>query len=313
LRGYELSKLAAFTAQGCAFAHLLQGDLDAARHIQLADLEGAPGIAMTQTSRAAVGVRLAYYAGDDAGADRFATAEAMDRAFASGETQNLGLLAGCVAAHYDETDRREEAAALRARALQSLRSFDYSFWLLDQLAAGANPAERRAARAIIERAANDLAARASLVLFDARLARASRKPGAKEIAADAAAAFEAIGWPWERAQALEIAGRYAEALDVCRRHGFERHAVKLADRRRRARHRTGRRALTKRELEVARLAAAGESNRAIAQRLFIGERTVETHIASIFDRFDLASRRQLSALVDELGEPPGEVTEKPSP
>lgn len=53
------------------------------------------------------------------------------------------------------------------------------------------------------------------------------------------------------------------------------------------RHRTG---LTLREMEVAQLAAGGLSNREIAARLFIGERTVETHIAAIFDRFDLTSQ-----------------------
>lgn len=47
-----------------------------------------------------------------------------------------------------------------------------------------------------------------------------------------------------------------------------------------------------------RLAAEGKSNREIAALLSIGERTVETHIAAIFDRFDLTSRRQLAGLVD---------------
>lgn len=55
--------------------------------------------------------------------------------------------------------------------------------------------------------------------------------------------------------------------------------------------------LTVRELEVAQLAASGKSNREIAQALFIGERTVETHIAAIFDRFDLTSRHQLARIL----------------
>ncbi|MFZ0683508.1 MAG: helix-turn-helix transcriptional regulator [Candidatus Cybelea sp.] len=56
--------------------------------------------------------------------------------------------------------------------------------------------------------------------------------------------------------------------------------------------------MTPREGEVVRLAIEGKSNREIAELLSIGERTVETHIAAIFDRFDLTSRRQLAALVD---------------
>ena len=63
----------------------------------------------------------------------------------------------------------------------------------------------------------------------------SRAQAAKTLACDAAGFFEEIGWPWGRAQALEI--------------------------------------------------------------LAIGERTVETHIAAIFDRFDLSSRRELSRIL----------------
>lgn len=82
-------------------------------------------------------------------------------------------------------------------------------------------------------------------------------------------------------------------------HGYVRHARALEAARRRARHRAGAQTLTLRELEVARLAALGKSNRAIAAELFIGERTVETHIAAIFDRFDLTSRGQLQSVVND--------------
>jgi DNA-binding NarL/FixJ family response regulator len=45
---------------------------------------------------------------------------------------------------------------------------------------------------------------------------------------------------------------------------------------------------------------AGMSNRRIAETLAISRRTVETHIASVFDRFDLSSRVQLVDLVASL-------------
>lgn len=296
----EFGKVAASTIQGTAFAALLAGDLNAVRAGQLQDAKLPPGIAMTQTARAALGIRLAYYEGDDEEAARLATPESLEHAFASGETQRIGLLGGCVAAFYDATGRRDEARALRSRVLPALHCADFSFWLLDQLAAGENRDERERARELLVEAATDpgnLAANAHVALFDARLALRARTPGAKSLAGDAAAGFEAIGWPWERAQALELAGRYADALDLYERHGFLRHARALELSRRRTRHRPGTRRLTPRELEVAQLAAAGESNRAIADALFISERTVETHIAAIFDRFDLTSRRQLAALV----------------
>lgn len=45
--------------------------------------------------------------------------------------------------------------------------------------------------------------------------------------------------------------------------------------------------LSQREREVLGLVAEGLSNRAIAARLFVSERTVEAHIARVFDKLDL--------------------------
>jgi DNA-binding NarL/FixJ family response regulator len=60
-------------------------------------------------------------------------------------------------------------------------------------------------------------------------------------------------------------------------------------------------ALSDREREVLALMAEGLSNRAIAQRLFITERTVEVHTSHVFMKLnlpddDLANRRVLAAL-----------------
>jgi DNA-binding CsgD family transcriptional regulator len=53
--------------------------------------------------------------------------------------------------------------------------------------------------------------------------------------------------------------------------------------------------LTPRQLAVARAAAAGKSNRAIAAELFISVKTVEFHIAQILARLSLDSRTQIAA------------------
>ncbi|HEX2883709.1 MAG TPA: LuxR C-terminal-related transcriptional regulator, partial [Candidatus Limnocylindria bacterium] len=45
--------------------------------------------------------------------------------------------------------------------------------------------------------------------------------------------------------------------------------------------------LTPREHEVLSLMAEGHSNGAIGQRLFIGQKTVETHIGTIFSKLEL--------------------------
>jgi non-specific serine/threonine protein kinase len=48
--------------------------------------------------------------------------------------------------------------------------------------------------------------------------------------------------------------------------------------------------LSRRELEVAELVADGRTNAQVAARLFISERTVETHVASIFNKLGLDTR-----------------------
>lgn len=50
--------------------------------------------------------------------------------------------------------------------------------------------------------------------------------------------------------------------------------------------------LTERELEVLQLVAQGLSNQEIAERLFIGDATVRTHIGNIFNKLHLANRVQ---------------------
>ena len=57
--------------------------------------------------------------------------------------------------------------------------------------------------------------------------------------------------------------------------------------------------LTARELEVLRLVAAGESNRAIASALVISEHTVARHIQNIFRKLDVSSRTAASAFAYE--------------
>jgi DNA-binding CsgD family transcriptional regulator len=59
-------------------------------------------------------------------------------------------------------------------------------------------------------------------------------------------------------------------------------------------------ALTRREREVARLAADGHTAREIAGLLFIAERTVETHLARVYDKLGVRSKVELAKRASEL-------------
>lgn len=70
-------------------------------------------------------------------------------------------------------------------------------------------------------------------------------------------------------------------------------------------------ALSPRERQVTELVAAGLANREIARRLFVSQRTVESHLAHIFTKLCLGSRTQLAlwATRQGLGSPAPEATE----
>jgi DNA-binding CsgD family transcriptional regulator len=65
--------------------------------------------------------------------------------------------------------------------------------------------------------------------------------------------------------------------------------------------RAGTRALTPRELEVIGLVASGKTNRTIAQRLSISERTVDRHVSNILMKLELSSRSAATAYAYEHG------------
>ena len=53
--------------------------------------------------------------------------------------------------------------------------------------------------------------------------------------------------------------------------------------------------LSEREAQVLRLIASGKTNRAIAEELFISEKTVARHVSNIFDKLGVSSRSAATA------------------
>jgi DNA-binding CsgD family transcriptional regulator len=186
------------------------------------------------------------------------------------------------------------AAAGAERDLQAIAEF-IRLPLYEGLAAGGSTWAAVAA-AEPERAVQS--ARAAIELLSgtgwrAHLARCHDALGRSLPVDDRAEAVAAL----EQAAALFEecgAGRRRErSLDALRRLGsVGRRAAAAA---------LGPESLTRREREVARLAATGMTAKEIAQALFVGKRTVETHLASIYAKLGVDSKLQLVRRAEELG------------
>ena len=146
---------------------------------------------------------------------------------------------------------------------------------------------------------------------------------AAEAAAAAADALDRLGGRLFGAMAAEVAGIAATsrgaAVEMLARAANSYHgcgAVVRRDRvakqlaglgyrgRRAAVAGRGPAALTPRELEVARLAARGHTAAEIGRQLFIGTRTVETHLAHTCAKLGCRSKRELVRFTGELDRPP---------
>jgi DNA-binding NarL/FixJ family response regulator len=59
--------------------------------------------------------------------------------------------------------------------------------------------------------------------------------------------------------------------------------------------------LSERELEVALLVAEGLTNRAIADRLFLGETTIDTHLKGVRTKLNVHNRAEIVAVLGQHG------------
>jgi DNA-binding NarL/FixJ family response regulator len=104
----------------------------------------------------------------------------------------------------------------------------------------------------------------------------------------------------------------AEALDLAARCGARPLAarvheeLRIAGARPRREWRSGVEALTPGELRVVRLAAAGRSNREIAQDLYVTLKTVEGHLSRAYTKLGIPGRGDLAAVLE------GEKTRVPT-
>jgi DNA-binding CsgD family transcriptional regulator len=179
-----------------------------------------------------------------------------------------------------------EAAAEAARQLEAIarhvdRDLYYALAAMGSASCGDANAARRAVGLLSGLSCKALYARALDLFGRSRLD--SDRTEALEALERAAVAFEACGAVWRRDRArstlrgLGPRGRRAAAVVL------------------------GPSALSRRERQVARLAAEGQTAREIAEQLFISERTVETHLANVYAKLGVRSKTELVRRASELG------------
>lgn len=239
---------------------------------------------------AAVGIPLALRTGDELLLRACARPRVLHDAFASKRQQVFGPVAAAVAEHMLAQGRTSEAAALIERTMHRLSEAGNNFDLLMLAARAGSDAVADRAQALLDPwQERSRSARACM-----EIVRAYRSKGARrvEFARAAAQGFERLRWPLHHAQALELTGDFEAAMAVYRRCGAAAEVLRIE---RRMQAAPG--GLSKREMEVAELVAEGNSNRAIAERLVLSERTVENHIASMFTKLSVRSRAEIAAFV----------------
>ena len=215
-----------------------------------------------------------------------------------------------------QTEAAEAAIRLAAREARDRRTRALVFAAAAHIALAANNIEdaREASRELSRVAGEtDLTFLRALALqTEAAVAvAAGRAADALESVSTARTIWQDLDVPYEFARVRELTGRayrqlgddegarleFDAALDVFERLGaridVERLAAVVGPPPERSTLLTGR------EVEVLRLVATGATNRSIAARLRISEKTVARHVSNIFTKLDLSSRSAATAYAYE--------------
>jgi DNA-binding CsgD family transcriptional regulator len=306
----EANSASAERALGLAMrseTELIRGNIALARQLLMQSL--TDGSASNHPGILIFGGRSGIWMGlrlDDHGlTSRVVDSLDLERAMFGQAAERLHPLAGAFARYLLSVGRETEAHAVLRRAIDRLRSTkryritDWSFCSMITVAEIGHPDDIPHARRPLAESCAPFAP-LFVSLFDAIVAERSGDSDAAKLFADPAIEpLRRYGFAFEAVAALALAGRKAEALEVAERSGFTAFARTLGDELR-TRNRQGRSAaeLTKRERAVAQLVAERLTNRLIADRLCVSEKTVETHLASIFTKLGIRARSEIGPALE---------------
>lgn len=280
---------------------LIAGDLSEARKLlEIAELSPSNHF-YVRLYRVVVGVLLGSLIDEDDLVQSCLDMGALELAFKSSAPQRIGPISAAIHEHYIRTGRNDAAANLLTRALNSVSTPDDCWWLLLQAASHGSAQDAVRGLEILRPYKDDFElASAHRLLLQARVARLTASEGSgRSDASRAATIFATLGWKYHHATALRLASRNSEAnrefLRIGARtriRGYSRGQCVFS------RRTTRRTTLRPKEREIALLVARGATNRRIAQRLQIAERSVKYHLTMIYTVLGVENRAALADLVN---------------
>src|SRR5665213_331193 len=304
----KISRVTAWILSNDALAALLGGELVQAAGLLARGMEIDHGVRLVHRFLLGVSLHLATLRGERNEIELNRARSELDASIDDVQLPAVAFLSAVIAFRLGAEHRVAEAGDVVSRVLPIFSEIDVPYFVLDAASLFGDAPVRERAReltAVIAGRPGARPAQGFLALIDAREAlRRRRRDDAVAHADVAATAFRDAGWVLYEAYALELGGRVPEAVATFRRIGAAAEVARItrvdaagAGRRR------GESTLTGREREIAGLVGAGHPTRAIAERLVISERTVETHIASIYRKLGVSSRRGLESLLGESSAP----------
>ncbi len=277
LYGIRVPQAVAYTNGFLGGARLEAGDLEGARRA-VEDVTVAEGDAADGTNfvrRTLVGLRLAEGNGEAA----LAAAEDLERHAARSRNPSWAPWRSLKAQALALLGRRAEAIELAreevelARAWGAPTGLGRSLRVLGELLGKEGVAELEQAVELLESSNQRIERARALAALGAEIRRARRPSDARE--------------PLRRAlEIAEVSG--AKTLEE-----HVRSELYATGARPRSTALDGVESLTERELRVATLAADGQTNRDIAQILYVTPKTVEVHLSNAYRKLNIASRREL--------------------